>query len=231
LPNRAVSPDGSLVVFAKGAEHPQGFLYDVRTHTATKLADPDGLWAVHGLPVTERAMGMTQLVVSELVTSAVKYAPGPVMLDLQISDGAVRVSVWDSDPVLPEVAVTDPQRVGRHGLEITLAVSQAYEVRRGPVGKRVTTVIALADDPGGNIAWPHHPLAPPHQALASAPAHAPSDRRPSSAAPPYPGRRHARCCASASAAIDEDGVRELATVLAKRARPARNGDALSAALG
>jgi anti-sigma regulatory factor (Ser/Thr protein kinase) len=108
--------------------------------------------AVHGLPVSQRAMGMTQLVVSELVTNAVKYAPGPVMLDLQISAGAVRVSVWDSDPGLPDVAASDPQRVGRHGLEITLAVSQAYEVRREPVGKRVTAVIALADDPGGDIA-------------------------------------------------------------------------------
>ncbi len=108
--------------------------------------------AVHGLPVSERAMGMTQLVVSELVTSAVKYAPGPVVLDLRISDGAVRVSVWGSDPVLPGVAAHDPQRVGRHGLEITLAVSQAYEVRREPDGKHVTAEIALADDLGGIIA-------------------------------------------------------------------------------
>jgi anti-sigma regulatory factor (Ser/Thr protein kinase) len=108
--------------------------------------------AVHGLPVSERAMGMTELVVSELVTNAVKYAPGPVMLDLRISQGAVRVSVWDSDPVLPDVAATDPRRVGRHGLEITLAVSQGYEVHREPVGKRVTALIALADDPGGSIA-------------------------------------------------------------------------------
>ncbi|CQR59330.1 ATP-binding protein [Streptomyces leeuwenhoekii] len=107
--------------------------------------------AVHGLPVSERAMGMTQLVVSELVSNAVKYAPGPVLLDLQIIEGTVRVSVWDSDPKLPAVAATDPHRVGQHGLEITLAVSQAYEVRREPVGKRVTAVIALADDPGGDI--------------------------------------------------------------------------------
>ncbi|MEW2117542.1 ATP-binding protein [Streptomyces sp. NPDC005474] len=115
-----------------------GFLTDVR--------------AVHGVRVSERALGMTQLVVSELVTNAVKHAPGPVMLDLQIDGGAVRVSVWDSDPVLPDVASTDPQRVGRHGLEITLAVSQGYEVHREPVGKRVTALIALADDPGGSIA-------------------------------------------------------------------------------
>ncbi|OSZ57568.1 ATP-binding protein [Streptomyces pharetrae CZA14] len=108
--------------------------------------------AVLGLSVSERALGMTQLVVSELVTNAVKYAPGPVILDLQITGGAVRISVWDSDPVLPDVAATDPQRVGRHGLEITLAVSQAYEVRREPVGKRVTALIALADALGGDIA-------------------------------------------------------------------------------
>lgn len=107
--------------------------------------------AVHGLPVSERALGVTQLAVSELVTNAVKYAPGPVILDLQIIDGAVRISVWDSDPAPPDVAGTDPQRVRRHGLEITLAVSQAYEVHREPVGKRVTALIVLAHDPDANI--------------------------------------------------------------------------------
>ncbi|WP_438828895.1 hypothetical protein [Streptomyces gottesmaniae] len=34
--------------------------------------------AVHGLPVPERVMGMVQLVVSELVTNARKYAPARV---------------------------------------------------------------------------------------------------------------------------------------------------------
>jgi hypothetical protein len=37
------------------------------------------------------------------------------MLELQISEGAVQMSVWDSDPALPDVAASDPQRVGRHG--------------------------------------------------------------------------------------------------------------------
>jgi anti-sigma regulatory factor (Ser/Thr protein kinase) len=130
--------DGDSSCIGAARRLAMGFLTDVQ--------------AVHGLPVFERAMGMTELVVSELVTNAVKYAPGPVMLDLQIVSGAVRVSVWDSHPALPDVAATDPQRVGRHGLEITLAVSQGYEVHREPVGKRVTALIALADDPGGNIA-------------------------------------------------------------------------------
>ncbi|OQR59681.1 ATP-binding protein [Streptomyces maremycinicus] len=132
----AYDGDSSCIGDARGLA--VGFLSEVR--------------AVHGLEVSERALGMTQLVVSELVTNAVKYAPGPVVLDLEVTQGVVRVSVWDSDPVLPNVADTDPERVGRHGLEITLAVCQAYEARREPVGKRVTAVIALADDPGGAIA-------------------------------------------------------------------------------
>jgi two-component sensor histidine kinase len=40
--------------------------------------------AVHGIPVSERAMGLAELVVSELVTNAHKYAPGPCLLDLRV---------------------------------------------------------------------------------------------------------------------------------------------------
>lgn len=53
--------------------------------------------AVHGV----RAMDPAELVVSELVTTAHGYAPGPCLLDLQVRDGAVENSVWDSDPPLP----------------------------------------------------------------------------------------------------------------------------------
>ncbi|WP_371658281.1 ATP-binding protein [Streptomyces sp. NBC_00280] len=106
--------------------------------------------AVHGLPVSERAMGMVELVVSELVTNAYKYAPGPCLLDLEVVDGAVEISVWDSDPTLPAACPADPGRVGQHGLEITMAVCRSFEVRREPVGKRVKAAIVLADDPGGN---------------------------------------------------------------------------------
>jgi hypothetical protein len=81
------------------------------------------------------------------------------MLDLQITEGRGAGVVRDSDPVLPDVSATDPQRMGRHGLETTLAISQDYEVHREPVGKRVTAPIALADDPGGSIAGPHCAIA------------------------------------------------------------------------
>ncbi|WP_413253491.1 ATP-binding protein [Streptomyces pseudovenezuelae] len=108
--------------------------------------------AVHGLPVSERAMGLVQLVVSELVTNARKYAPGPCLLTLEISDGAIEVTVWDSEPVLPTARAADPDRVGQHGLEIVMAVSRSIEVHREPVGKRIKATVVLADDPGGDAA-------------------------------------------------------------------------------
>ncbi|MEV7081912.1 ATP-binding protein [Streptomyces sp. NPDC093516] len=105
-----------------------------------------------GLPVSQRAMDLTQLVVSELVTNARKYAPGPVLMDLRIVGDTVEVAVWDSAPVLPVARAADAGRVGQHGLEIVMAVAQAFEVRREPVGKRITARIALLDDPGGALA-------------------------------------------------------------------------------
>ncbi|WP_425276258.1 ATP-binding protein [Streptomyces carpinensis] len=108
--------------------------------------------AEHALPVSDRAMDLTQLVVSELVTNARKYASGPILMDLLVAgDGdAVEVAVWDSDPVLPVARAADPGRVGQHGLEIVMAVVQGFEVRREPVGKRVIARVALVGDPVGD---------------------------------------------------------------------------------
>ncbi|MEV7003909.1 ATP-binding protein [Streptomyces sp. NPDC093982] len=108
--------------------------------------------AVHGLPVSGRAMGMVQLVVSELVTNARKYAPGPCLLTLEISGGAIEVTVWDSNPTPPVILAPNPTRIGQHGLEIVMAVGQSFAIHREPVGKRITAAIVLADDPGGDLA-------------------------------------------------------------------------------
>ncbi|NGO78451.1 ATP-binding protein [Streptomyces sp. YC504] len=108
------------------------------------LAD---LQEVHGLAVSDRVTGTVQLVVSELVTNTLKYAPGPCLLTLEAREGTVEVTVWDSDPRLPTAQATDPSRVGQHGLEIVMALCHSFAMHREPVGKRITATVLLADDP------------------------------------------------------------------------------------
>lgn len=103
--------------------------------------------AQHGLPVSAWAISTVQLVVSELVTNARKYAPGPCLLDLEIIEDAVQITVWDSGTTLPSVQAADAERVGQHGLEIVMAVSQTFCVHQEAVGKRITASIPLTDAP------------------------------------------------------------------------------------
>ncbi|SEC11734.1 hypothetical protein SAMN05216532_0522 [Streptomyces sp. 2231.1] len=106
--------------------------------------------AEHDVAVSQRAVEVTQLVVSELVTNAQKYAAGPILLDLRITGDLVEVQVWDSDPVLPVARAADAGRVGQHGLEIVMALCQGFEAMREPVGKRLTARLALTEDPLGS---------------------------------------------------------------------------------
>ncbi|MFG2652284.1 ATP-binding protein [Streptomyces sp. NPDC048436] len=105
-----------------------------------------GVQAELGLPVYRRALDVTQLVVSELVTNACKYAPGPILMELGISDALVEVNIWDSNPALPLARPANADRIGRHGLEIVTALARSVEARREPVGKRIIVGIALTDD-------------------------------------------------------------------------------------
>ncbi|MGW5972676.1 ATP-binding protein [Streptomyces sp. NPDC055186] len=101
-----------------------------------------------GLPVPARAVEITQLVVSELVTNARKYAPGPVRLDLCLTDDALEVMVRDGSSTLPVARVANPDRVGQHGLEIVMAVAHGLDVQPEPTGKRITARISLEETTG-----------------------------------------------------------------------------------
>ncbi|MFG2732860.1 ATP-binding protein [Streptomyces canus] len=101
--------------------------------------------ADHHLMASARTRDLTQLVVSELVTNALKYAPGPVLMELRLTAHVVDVVVWDSDSMVPTARAADPDRIGQHGLEIVKAVTAELLIEQQPVGKRITARIALSD--------------------------------------------------------------------------------------
>ncbi|KOX25127.1 regulator [Streptomyces sp. NRRL F-6491] len=115
-----------------------------RHHAAAFL---DRIRIEYGLPVSQRVRDLTELVVSELVTNAHKYALGPVLMQLRIGADGVDVVVWDSDPAVPVVRAADPGKVGHYGLEIIKKVAEKLFVEREPVGKRITARLALAEVP------------------------------------------------------------------------------------
>ncbi|MBK3575681.1 ATP-binding protein [Streptomyces sp. MBT65] len=102
----------------------------------------------HHLPLSQRAVDLTQLVVSELVTNALTHAPGPVRMELRLTSRRVDVVVWDSDPTLPTARKADPGRIGQHGLEIVQAVAEDLLIEQEPAGKRITARIGLSGTPG-----------------------------------------------------------------------------------
>lgn len=97
----------------------------------------------HGIPVVTATVEIVQLIVSELVTNARKYAPGPALLHLRVTSAVVRVELWDSNPAVSAAQALDPERVGQHGLEIVRALAQTVIVEQTPLGKRITADIAL----------------------------------------------------------------------------------------
>ncbi|MEU0603458.1 ATP-binding protein [Streptomyces sp. NPDC006393] len=86
------------------------------------------------------------LVVSELVTNADRHSDGPYILELEGTDAAVSVCVYDSSAALPLRFPRDPERIGRHGLEIVHALAAEVTAERVPVGKRVRALVHLGSD-------------------------------------------------------------------------------------
>ncbi|ANP52776.1 anti-sigma regulatory factor (Ser/Thr protein kinase) [Streptomyces griseochromogenes] len=93
--------------------------------------------------VDGRTDGEVLLLVSELVTNADRHSSGPYVLELEGTDSAVTVAVTDGSVALPRLFPRNPDRVGRHGLEIVHALATEVTVERVPVGKRVRARIPL----------------------------------------------------------------------------------------
>ncbi|MEV8553217.1 ATP-binding protein [Streptomyces glaucescens] len=119
-----------------------GCIADARAFAAQFLNQLATEWCAE---ITERTREGLLLVVSELVTNADRHSEGPYILDLEGTDGTVTVSVYDSSDALPRRFPRDPERIGRHGLEIVHALASRVAVERVPVGKRVWAVVTLGE--------------------------------------------------------------------------------------
>ncbi|GAA2449318.1 ATP-binding protein [Streptomyces sp. NPDC051041] len=117
-----------------------GCIAEARSFAAQFLEQLRTEWCA---PVDDRADGAVLLVVSELVTNADRHSDGPYILELEGTGASVKVSVYDSSAALPRAFPRDPERIGRHGLEIVKALAREVTVERVPVGKRVCAVVPL----------------------------------------------------------------------------------------
>ena len=77
------------------------------------------------------------LVLSELVTNAVRHAGTEIQVALELWDGALTVSVHDGGPALPRLIPQAERRFGGQGLAIVVRLAEAWGVVVGDGGKTV----------------------------------------------------------------------------------------------
>ncbi|MEU3605362.1 ATP-binding protein [Streptomyces sp. NPDC035033] len=105
--------------------------------------------AVRRAPVPDDRVELAKLVVSELVTNAVRHAAGPCRLLLELRGDVLEISVFDRVAAAPIPRGHDPRRIGQHGVEIVVAVCESVTVEPAPAGKRVRARLSLLPEGAG----------------------------------------------------------------------------------
>jgi anti-sigma regulatory factor (Ser/Thr protein kinase) len=92
--------------------------------------------------VEEPTVMDASLVVSELVTNALRHGDGPTVLRAALLTAEVQVSVTDSGDGEPRLLPPDPGRIGGLGLVVVSQVAAAWGVAPFPGGKTIWAVLA-----------------------------------------------------------------------------------------
>ncbi|HEY1668161.1 MAG TPA: ATP-binding SpoIIE family protein phosphatase [Trebonia sp.] len=100
-------------------------------HARSLIRDPLKRWGLEDL------IDSSELLVSELVTNAIKYANGEVMLRLILEPDTLVCEVHDSSPALPRVLQVDKDAENGRGLHVVSQVASRWGVRRTTGGKVV----------------------------------------------------------------------------------------------
>jgi serine phosphatase RsbU (regulator of sigma subunit)/anti-sigma regulatory factor (Ser/Thr protein kinase) len=100
-------------------------------HARSLIRDPLKRWGLEDL------IDSSELLVSELVTNAIKYANGEVTLRLILEPDTLVCEVHDSSPALPRVLQVDKDAENGRGLHVVSQVASRWGVRRTTGGKVV----------------------------------------------------------------------------------------------
>ncbi len=100
-------------------------------HARAMIRDPLKRWGLEDL------IDSSELLVSELVTNAIKYANGEVMLRLILEPDSLVCEVHDSSPALPRVLQVDKDAENGRGLHVVSQVAHRWGARRTATGKVV----------------------------------------------------------------------------------------------
>jgi signal transduction histidine kinase len=96
----------------------------------TLIREPMERWGLHDvIPITE-------LLVSELVTNALRYSPGTVTLRL-VREGALVCEVGDNSAALPRLRQAGRDDENGRGLQVVSQFAQRWGARRTATGKVV----------------------------------------------------------------------------------------------
>jgi serine phosphatase RsbU (regulator of sigma subunit) len=113
------------------------------------LAEPMKRWDLEDLIPT------TELLVSELVTNAVKYSRGEVTLRL-VNEKALVCEVLDSSGALPRLRQANSDDESGRGLQVVRQLSRRWGARRTPAGKVVWCEQPLPGSAGMEEPQPFH---------------------------------------------------------------------------
>ncbi|MFI6282013.1 ATP-binding protein [Streptomyces sp. NPDC050988] len=102
-------------------------------------------------------MHTAELVISELVTNALRHAgTGQVSLSVQVVEAGLRIEVDDSNPALPQLCFPlcfpDEHAENGRGLFLVAVLADRYGADPTPTGKRCWAEIALPTRSGQEIA-------------------------------------------------------------------------------
>ncbi|MFD5803827.1 ATP-binding protein [Streptomyces sp. NPDC127020] len=135
-PDAADTSDVSTAVEFRGGSAMIPAARDVVHRFVVRLAEL-------GVDLADTFLDAARLVASELVTNALRHAPGPCRLTLTLVDDRVEIAVSDTGDAFPTFLPRDPLRVGRHGLEIVTRLCGEVITKPHAKGKTVYARLPL----------------------------------------------------------------------------------------